>query len=158
LRTFDDGRPASKCAVPRRIAERGIVRGDTTSEQLTQHFLQAIRQREPGGDPHRAFGRQAGGKTRGVRGLVFFHVPNGGKRNRIEAARFKGLGVRAGVADLILVHRGNVYALELKSSTGRPTVCQMEFMSEFNAAGGHGYICHDLDRALQTLERWGLLK
>ncbi len=97
-------------------------------------------------------------RQRGSPGLVWWHTPNGGKRNRIEASRFNGLGVRAGVADLILIYRGNVYAMELKSSTGRPTVAQMQFMSEFNAAGGHGCICHDLDRAIQVLERWGLLK
>jgi len=28
------------------------------------------------------------------------HVPNGGKRSKSEAARFKGLGVRSGVPDL----------------------------------------------------------
>ena len=36
-------------------------------------------------------------RVRVSRDLVAWHTPNGGKRNRIEAARFKGLGVRAGV-------------------------------------------------------------
>ena len=35
-------------------------------------------------------------RVRGSRDLVARHTPNGGKRNMIEAARFKGLGVRAG--------------------------------------------------------------
>jgi hypothetical protein len=34
-------------------------------------------------------------RVRGLRDLVFWHAPNGGKRNKMEAARFKGLSVRA---------------------------------------------------------------
>lgn len=30
------------------------------------------------------------------------HIPNGGKRNISEAAKFKKMGVKAGVADLLL--------------------------------------------------------
>jgi hypothetical protein len=40
------------------------------------------------------------------------------------------LGARAGVADLILVHRGRAFALELKADDGRPTVEQMAFVSD----------------------------
>lgn len=105
-------------------------------------------------------------RRRATKGVIFWHTPNGmkagGKRSKkgvpIQASIMAGLGVRAGVADLILVHRGSVYALELKSSTGRPTVAQMEFMSEFRAAGGQGVICHDIDKALRCLEIWGLIK
>jgi hypothetical protein len=90
--------------------------------------------------------------------LVWWHTPNGGKRPPVEAAIMKGLGVRAGVADLILVHRGRPFALELKADDGRPTVEQMTFVSDFNAAGGCACIEHGLDRALRTLETWGLLR
>jgi hypothetical protein len=34
-------------------------------------------------------------RARGLRDLVFWHTPNGGKRKKMEAARFKGLGIRA---------------------------------------------------------------
>jgi hypothetical protein len=95
---------------------------------------------------------------RGVPGLVWWHTPNGGKRRPVEAAILKGLGTRAGVADLILVHRGRPFALELKTDDGRPTVEQMAFVSDFNAAGGSAAILNGLDRALRTLETWGLLR
>lgn len=35
--------------------------------------------------------------------LSYFAVPNGGKRGRLEAARLKGLGVRAGIPDLVVM-------------------------------------------------------
>ena len=55
------------------------------------------------------------------RGLLFA-VPNGGSRNRIEAARMKAEGTVAGVSDLILlVPRGHFGALciELKTENGQ---------------------------------------
>jgi len=73
-------------------------------------------------------------QIRGVRGLLWWHTPNGGKRRPIEAAIMKSLGVRAGVADLILLHAGRMFALELKVENGRTTPAQMQFVSDFNAA------------------------
>ena len=89
---------------------------------------------------------------------VWWHTPNGGRRSPIEAAIFNGLGVRAGVSDLILLRGGKVFALELKAERGRPTAAQTQFISEFRAAGGEAAIAHGLDRALHTLEVWKLLR
>jgi hypothetical protein len=97
-------------------------------------------------------------RQRGARGLLWFHVPNGGRRSPIEAAIFSGLGVRAGVADLVLLHRGRAFALELKSDDGRPSAAQLKFISEFRAAGGEASIANGLDEALRTLEAWRLLR
>ena len=97
-------------------------------------------------------------RKRGTPGVVWFHVPNGGKRRHVEASIMKGLGVRAGVSDLILLRNGHAYALELKAPDGRPTVAQMEFMSDWIAAGGNGCIADGLDRALKCLEVWGLVR
>jgi hypothetical protein len=99
--------------------------------------------------------------------VVYWHTPNssklGGKRTKsgvpLEAIRLKRMGFRKGVSDLVFVHRGNFYAMELKAGdSARPTEEQMEFASDVNAAGGHAVICHDIDRALRCLERWGLIR
>lgn len=97
-------------------------------------------------------------KARGVPGLVYFHVPNGGRRGKIEAAIFKTMGVRAGVSDLILVHAGKIFALELKAPGGRASEAQMQFLSEIDAAGAFTAMPEGLNAALATLEAWGLLK
>jgi hypothetical protein len=97
-------------------------------------------------------------RLRSAAGLVWFHVPNGGRRSPVEAAIFNGLGVRAGVSDLILLREGRAFALELKNERGRPTAAQMQFISEFRAAGGEASIASGLDQALRTLETWGLLR
>jgi len=97
-------------------------------------------------------------QIRGARNIVWWHTPNGGKRNRIEAAIMKGLGVRAGVSDIIAVHEGKAFALELKAEGGRPTEAQLQFIDDFQAAGGHAVVAEGLDEALRVLEAWKLLR
>ena len=97
-------------------------------------------------------------RVRGVKGLVFVHVPNGGKRQPVEAAIFKGLGVRAGVADLLLWHNAKSYALELKAPGGRTTKAQRDFIADMERAGALACVVEGLDRALKVLEAWGLLR
>lgn len=51
---------------------------------------------------------------------LLFHVPNGGKRNAAEAARFKAMGVKAGVPDLCLpVARGGYAGLYIEMKYGK---------------------------------------
>jgi hypothetical protein len=97
-------------------------------------------------------------RARGAPGLVAWHTPNGGKRKPIEAAIFKGLGVRAGVSDIIAVHDGKIFALELKAEGGRPSESQLEFLADIGRAGAFTAICEGLDPALRALETWGLLR
>lgn len=97
-------------------------------------------------------------RTRGAPGLVAWHTPNGGKRKPIEAAIFKGLGVRAGVSDIIAVHRGAIFALELKADGGRPTETQMEFLADIGRAGAFTAVATGIDQAVATMEAWGLLR
>jgi len=105
-------------------------------------------------------------KARGVPGLVPFHVPNGAKlggaRSKkgivIQAARLKGLGVLPGVSDIILLHAGRFYALEVKAPGNVPTEAQLEFIHRVEAAGGYAAWAQGLDRCLAILEAWGCLR
>ena len=105
-------------------------------------------------------------KIRGVNGLVFWHTPNGaflgGKRNRkgisIQGSIMKGMGVRKGVSDLILVHDSKIYALELKAVDGGTTEGQDEFLADMAAQGAFTAVAAGLDAAIKQLETWGLLK
>ncbi len=49
---------------------------------------------------------------------MYFHCPNGGKRHAREAARLRAIGTKAGIPDLIVVHRGRVLFVELKAGRG----------------------------------------
>ena len=96
-------------------------------------------------------------RARGVQGLVAFHVPMGGWRRPTEAAILRGLGATAGIPDVIAIHDGKVFALELKAPSGRPTPAQLDMISRINEAGGFATVVYGLDAALRVLESWGLL-
>jgi hypothetical protein len=65
----------------------------------------------------------------------WFHPPNGGARSPVEAAIFKGLGVKAGVPDLVIVYRGRFIAIELKGPNGRLTPAQKAMHGRLQGAG-----------------------
>jgi hypothetical protein len=88
---------------------------------------------------------------RGVRGLVAFHTPNENTRNF-------GQGLKRGVSDIVLLHAGCFYALELKTGSRLPTTDQLAFIDAVNAAGGFACWCTGLDAALRILESWQLLR
>jgi hypothetical protein len=50
---------------------------------------------------------------------TLFHVPNGGNRDPREGAKFKAMGVVAGVSDLIFIHKSRVYVFEFKNANGK---------------------------------------
>jgi len=97
-------------------------------------------------------------ETRSAPDVFAFHVPMGGKRRPIEAAILKGLGAKAGVPDIIAIHHGRCYALEIKTENGRPTETQLAAIAALDRAGAYTCIAYGLDRALAVLEQWGLLK
>ena len=83
--------------------------------------------------------------------LTFFHVPNGGRRTRTEARIFKGLGVRAGVPDLVLMFPdGRTAFIEVKAATGRLSAKQKEFK---NTAEYFGFPYAEC-RAVDEVERF----
>jgi VRR-NUC domain-containing protein len=95
---------------------------------------------------------------RGMPGLWWCHVPNGGYRGAIEAAIFKSLGVIAGVPDLLLVYSGKIYALELKATKGRLSPAQIRTHEQMRQAGATVATATGIDEALEQLELWGLLR
>jgi hypothetical protein len=97
-------------------------------------------------------------RIRGAPGVFAFHPANGGYRRPIEAAILKSLGVVAGVPDIIAIHHGRCFALELKAEGGRPTDKQLACIAAMEAAGAFTAIAEGLDRALACLEAWGLLR
>jgi hypothetical protein len=65
-------------------------------------------------------------------------IPNGGKRNALEAARMKREGVKAGVSDLLLpIPRQDKAGLwlELKAPGNKPTPLQRDWTQRMTRAG-----------------------
>ncbi len=86
--------------------------------------------------------------------LMLFHIPNGGKRNRIEAARFKKMGVKAGIPDLFLpVPRAAYHGLfvEMKSLDGKPTKDQKEWIKALSKQGYAVEVCYGFEQAQKVI-------
>lgn len=85
---------------------------------------------------------------------LMFHVPNGGKRGKAEAARFKAAGVKAGVPDIFLpVARGRYYGLwiEMKAKDGTATEAQWEWMGALDREGYAVKVCYGFEEAVSVL-------
>ena len=91
-----------------------------------------------------------------VKGLVWYHVPNGELRPGRTGAILAGMGIRPGVADFALVLPGGRAAyLELKSRKGRLSPAQEEFRAACLAAGALYEVARSSDEAIEVLRGWG---
>lgn len=86
-----------------------------------------------------------------------FHIPNGGSRNKLEAANLKKQGVKAGVPDLCLpVARGGYHSLyiELKAKNNKPTKDQKEWLSFLDEQGHKTAVCWGWVAASQVITEY----
>jgi len=97
-------------------------------------------------------------EQRGSPGIFAWHPFSGGYRRPIEAAIYKGLGARAGLPDVMVLHNGRLFCLELKREGGRATDKQLATIAALREAGAFTCIAEGLDRALACLSAWGLLR
>lgn len=88
---------------------------------------------------------------------LMYHIPNGGKRNRFEAANLKRQGVKAGVPDICLpVARGGFHGLyiELKAGKNKTTDKQNEWLSDLMAQGYSAHVCVGWENAKDTITKY----
>lgn len=87
-----------------------------------------------------------------------YHVPNGGSRNRAEAARLKAQGVKPGVPDLCLpVAKGGYHGLyiELKRlKGGRLSRDQAKWLESLSRGGYLATICSGWEQAAQIIQNY----
>lgn len=77
-----------------------------------------------------------------------FAVPNGGRRDKVTAAKMKSEGVLAGVSDLILLKSNAHYGallIEMKTRTGRQAATQQQWQQLIQADGYKYVVCRSLD-------------
>jgi len=77
-------------------------------------------------------------------------------RERFPSRR--GLGVRSGGPDLLVVVGGQACFLALKAPGGRITTAQSECPAELLAAGARVAVAIDAADALAVLKRWDVLR
>lgn len=81
---------------------------------------------------------------------LMFHIPNGGKRTKYEAARFKAMGVVPGIPDLFLaIPKGGYHGMfiemkrpgDIPDESGRLSKHDVEQMDTMNKFDQQGYFC-----------------
>ncbi len=86
-----------------------------------------------------------------------YHIPNGGKRDRREAANLKRQGVKAGVPDIHLpVARGGYHGLyiELKVGNNKQTETQKEWQKKLQKQGYKSIVCYGWQEAAKSLTEY----
>lgn len=89
--------------------------------------------------------------------LMMFSVPNGGYRNRREAAIMVSEGIRTGVSDLILLKACGGYhglCVEMKWANGRQSDAQKEFQFIVEQEGYLYRIARSFDAFKDLIERY----
>ncbi|ADL03342.1 VRR-NUC domain-containing protein [Lacrimispora saccharolytica] len=85
------------------------------------------------------------------------HCPNGGSRQKKEAARLKAQGVKPGVPDLHLPIPKGAYAglyIEMKYDDGTVEPPQKEWIRAMKAAGHFACVCYGYDYAVKVIEEY----
>jgi hypothetical protein len=88
---------------------------------------------------------------------LLFAVPNGGSRNKIEAAKLKATGVTPGVADLLLLvpRQGhNNLVIEMKTPTGTQSPEQKAWQKEAEQAGNKYVVCRSIEQFMTTINQY----
>lgn len=100
-------------------------------------------------------------------GIAWTHMPAGEARAKGVAGKLKGMGVKAGWPDLLIVKGGRLYGLELKTEAGRGPAggrqgrlspAQVAACAALRAAGAEIAVAYGLDAALDQLARWGAVR
>jgi hypothetical protein len=84
-------------------------------------------------------------RTYWPKGLRWFHPPNGGRRNPIEGAKFRRMGVKAGTPDIVMpISRKGRHGLviELKRVDGVPSDLSSEQKSWLDWFAAHNWQTH----------------
>lgn len=89
---------------------------------------------------------------------LIFHIPNGGKRNKLEAKNLKLQGVKSGIPDLFLpVARGKYHGLfiEMKVGKNKVTNNQSAWLLKLFEQGYMCRVCYGAEEAIKVI-KWYL--
>lgn len=85
---------------------------------------------------------------------LLYHIPNGGSRNRLEAANLRRQGVKSGVPDLCLpVARGGYHGLyiEMKYGKNKTSENQNKWLEALRAQNYAAAVCYGWQEAQQVI-------
>jgi hypothetical protein len=89
--------------------------------------------------------------------VLWFSIPNEGKRSVVVGAELKAMGLRSGAADLCFIIRGRAHFLELKADDGTQSPEQVTFAADCTTSGAVYALAWTIGEALAVLTSWGVL-
>lgn len=90
-----------------------------------------------------------------INNIIFYHIPNGGKRFYREGVKFKRLGVKAGVPDICIPLPRSPYHglyIELKRHGGKLTEEQQRWLDNLNSLGYRAEMVEGCDNAIKLIQ------
>jgi hypothetical protein len=88
---------------------------------------------------------------------LLFSVPNGGNRDKREAARLKRQGVKRGISDVILLIPQKGFAslcMEFKTEKGKQSEDQIEFQRQAEMCGSKYVVVRSVASAIETVKEY----
>ena len=144
---FSDGHTCSLCG--RHTKPIGYLKPSNAPKR--QHIQHEAAEQE-------ALFRWANYQLRQYPELVWLYAcPNGGSRNKAEAANLKRQGVKAGIPDICLpVARGGYHGLyiELKAGKNKPTDKQKECIAWLRSQGYMAEVCVGWQQAAELITKY----
>lgn len=92
---------------------------------------------------------------------LLHHCPNGGSRNKSEAAKLKQMGVVAGIPDLNLPVARGIYIglyIEMKYDGGKLQESQKKMLRALAEEGHYCVVCYGAEEAIKILQEYLNLK
>lgn len=96
------------------------------------------------------------------KGILFFHCPNGGKRDIREASLLKRMGCLAGIPDIIILdappHTPALkgIAIEMKIKGGKVSSEQKSILAQMQQRGWQTFVAYSSEEAIAWLMSIGL--
>lgn len=80
-----------------------------------------------------------------------------GTRRKFEMGILKAMGARAGVPDLVIIHRGRFFGIEVKAEKGCLSDHQATAADDIVRAGGFYSVVRSVEEVERCLRGWGVI-
>lgn len=90
-----------------------------------------------------------------LKGILFYHIPNEGKRSIAQARWLRNMGLQPGMPDICIPHARLGYHglyIELKSEKGKLTKLQAWWLDVLSREGYLTCVAYGFDEAKQIIE------
>ena len=85
------------------------------------------------------------------------HIANEGKRSPFERFKFKYLGAKAGIPDVMIFDKNAKYnglAIELKAGKNKPTESQLQWINDLEDRGWAAMWLNDFDQIIEVIQKY----